>query len=179
MGALAYKLPYTYEDYKHWEGRWELINGDAIAMAPSPFGPHQSLLLSIAFDIKQSLKKCGNKCFSYAELDYIVDEFTVLRPDISIMCEKIKEFIRTAPKMVVEILSPSTAIKDHTIKYEIYEKEGIEFYLIVDYNLKIVKLYKLIDFKYRKIEEKTEGSFELNLNDCKIKFNISSWWEMI
>ena len=179
MGALAYKLPYTYEDYKYWEGRWELINGDAIAMAPSPFGPHQGVLTNIMFDISSSLKKCKNRCFSYAELDYIVDEFTVLRPDISIVCQKIKEFIRIAPKMVVEILSPSTAIKDYTIKYEIYEKEGIEFYLIVDYNLKIVKLYKLIDFKYRKIEEKTEGSFEVNINDCKINFNISNWWEMV
>lgn len=30
--ALAFKLPYTYEDYRHWEGDWKLIEGEAVGV---------------------------------------------------------------------------------------------------------------------------------------------------
>ena len=32
---------YTYEDYVHWEGRWELHEGHPIAMSPMPVPKHQ------------------------------------------------------------------------------------------------------------------------------------------
>jgi len=36
--SSAQLLPrYTYEDYKLWEGDWELLEGVPSAMAPSPF----------------------------------------------------------------------------------------------------------------------------------------------
>ena len=38
--APKYQPHYTVDDYQHWEGDWELWNGVAVAMAPSPFGPH-------------------------------------------------------------------------------------------------------------------------------------------
>ena len=177
--SLAYRLPYTYEDYQMWDGDWELINGDAVAMAPSPFGPHQNLLVNIAADIRNSLKKCNNNCFAYVELDYIIDEFNVFRPDISVVCEKIKDFIRTPPKLIVEILSKSTALKDTTVKFETYEKEGVEYYLMVDYELKSVKLYKLIDYKYQKIDDKTGGQMKADINGCIIDFDIDDWWEVL
>jgi len=177
--SLAYKPLYTYEDYKMWEGDWELIDGNAISMAPSPFGPHQGIMGKILFDINLGLNRCKNGCFVYAELDYIVDEFNVLRPDIAVTCNKIKDFIKIPPKLIVEILSPSTAIKDEKVKFEIYEKEGVEFYMMVDYNLKKVKLFKLINFRYRKIDEKTDGIIKIEINGCEIEFNINEWWEVI
>jgi hypothetical protein len=47
--SLAEKyLPYyTYEDYKQWEGNWELINGIPYAMAPSPLKKHQLVAVRI------------------------------------------------------------------------------------------------------------------------------------
>jgi len=36
MGALDYREYYTKADYAQWAGDWELIDGVAYAMAPSP-----------------------------------------------------------------------------------------------------------------------------------------------
>ncbi len=177
--SLAYKLPYTYEDYKHWEGDWELIGGEAIAMAPSPIGPHQAILSAIIIDIGNAVKKCEKSCYIYAELDYIIDEFNVFRPDITLTYQKVVDFIRTPPKMVIEILSPSTALKDTTIKFQTYQKEGVEFYMMVDYTLKQVKLFKLIDYEYKKIADSTDGSIEIQLDGCTITFHIDEWWKML
>jgi hypothetical protein len=32
---------YTYDDYVHWEGLWEIINGIPYAMSPTPTLRHQ------------------------------------------------------------------------------------------------------------------------------------------
>lgn len=44
--APRYQPHYTVEDYRQWEGRWELMGGVAIAMSQSPFGQHAKLLES-------------------------------------------------------------------------------------------------------------------------------------
>ena len=49
MGALDYEEFYTVADYRLWKGDWELINGVAYAMAPSPTVTHQSLSTNIAY----------------------------------------------------------------------------------------------------------------------------------
>ncbi len=36
-----YQPHYTVEDYRQWKGDWELWYGTAVAMSPSPFGPHE------------------------------------------------------------------------------------------------------------------------------------------
>ncbi len=177
--SLAYKIPYTYEDYKHWKGDWELIQGEAVAMAPSPIGAHQNLLITIGANIKASLDTCKKPCYVYAELDYIIDEYNVFRPDIALTCQKVSDFIRTPPKMVIEILSPSTALKDTTVKFQTYQKEGVEYYMMVDYNLKQVKLFKLIDYEYKKIADRQSGVMEIAIDGCTMTFHIDEWWKLL
>jgi hypothetical protein len=36
MSAVKLLPHYTYEDYCHWEGRWEVIDGISYAMIPAP-----------------------------------------------------------------------------------------------------------------------------------------------
>ena len=179
MSNLAYEIRYTYEDYKQWEGDWELIWGQAIAMAPSPFGPHQGIMSEIVFDLKSSLQQCNKECFVYAELDYIVDEETVVRPDVLVSCQKIRDFAKKAPLFIAEVLSPSTAIKDQNIKFSIYEAEGVRYYMIVDYNIQKVKLYKLIGGKYQKVAEEIDGEMRVDFDGCELIFNIDRWWQVV
>ncbi len=179
MSNLAYQIRYTYEDYKQWEGDWELIAGQAVAMAPSPFGPHQAIVSEIIFDLKSSFEKCDSHCLVYTELDYIVDEETVLRPDVLVSCQKIKDFARKAPEFIVEVLSPSTAIKDKNIKFSIYEAERVPYYMMVDYKIQKVKLYKLIDGKYQKIAEEIDGVMRVDFKGCELVFHIDRWWQVV
>ncbi len=46
---------YTYEDYKSWEGRWELIDGIAYAMAPAPYPKHQRVVSHIWRELDKNL----------------------------------------------------------------------------------------------------------------------------
>ncbi|HIP51427.1 MAG TPA: Uma2 family endonuclease, partial [Campylobacterales bacterium] len=83
MPPLAQAIEYyTYDDYTHWEGEWELIDGIAYAMAPSPMISHQAIAGEITFELVSSVRKCKD-CLVVIEQDWKVDEMTVLKPDIS------------------------------------------------------------------------------------------------
>jgi len=69
MGLLRDDFPhYTYDDYKIWEGNWELIDGIAYTMAPSPIFEYQD----ISGNIHLELKKCKKlQSYSCLRLDNI------------------------------------------------------------------------------------------------------------
>jgi Uma2 family endonuclease len=157
---------YTYEDYKRFEGDWELIEGFLYAMAPSPFGIHQKIMANLIYLFKEELDEC--ECDIYPELDYIVSENTVLRPDLAVYCEEIEKYPKTTPKIVIEIVSSSTANKDEKIKFSIYEKEKVDYYVLVYPDFKKVKIYKNKD-KFDKVYE-GDGKVKFELCDIEIDF---------
>ena len=162
---------YTYADYSLWEGDWELIDGYPHAMAPSPFGVHQRVQMefSIAIGIELKKKSCG--CEAFAELDWIIDDSNVLRPDLMIACgERVDKHLEYAPVWIVEILSPSSGMRDQIIKKEVYALQGVRYYLIADPDKKTVIMYELKNGEYIL---KTDPTFELT-DHCSISLDTNA-----
>ena len=181
--ALAQKIipNYTYDDYVHWEGRWELIDGHPIAMSPLPIPKHQRITIEIASVFLSALKKSGCKeCKVYDPLDYKIKEDTIIQPDVLIVCEKInKAFLDFPPALVVEVLSPSTAIRDRHTKYEIYQQQGVRYYLIVDLDKNAIEIYSLQNSSYVLQNPNTENEFDFMLHEgCAITVDFKELdWE--
>lgn len=78
------------------------------------------------------------------------DDYVI--PDIMVTCDK-KNLKGGSyfgiPKFVAETLSPATALRDRTIKKDIYESCGVEEYWIVSPKEKAVEIYELNEGKYR------------------------------
>jgi Uma2 family endonuclease len=75
----------------------------------------------------------------------------VVQPDLLVVCDPAKispRGIEGAPDLVVEILSPSTAGKDVTRKWWLYEAAGVQEYLIVDPAEKVGRLLHLVAGRY-------------------------------
>ena len=53
------------------------------------------------------------------------------------------QFLRAVPNLVVEVLSPSTAKRDRTEKKEIYARNSVEEYWIVDPSRRTVTVFRL------------------------------------
>ena len=125
MGALRLEdLPhYTYDDYKAWEGRWELIYGVPYAMSPSPIISHQEISGKIFLELNKKLNDC-KQCKSILATDWIISNDTTVCPDNSVVCEMNEKdsFITKAPAIIFEVLSPSTKKKDRTTKYELFQQ---------------------------------------------------------
>lgn len=142
MGATKMLPHYTYDEYRNWEGNWELINGIPFAMSPAPQPKHQRISANLQAEFRMALKQCG-VCNVYGPIDFKISEETVLQPDLLIVCGEItRQYLDFAPSLVVEILSPSTASKDRLYKYEIYQTQRIPFYLIVDPESEQVEIFE-------------------------------------
>ena len=68
----------------------------------------------------------------------------ILQPDIAVVCNKnqiVPKGCQGAPTLVVEVLSPSTALKDYKEKFDLYQRFGVDEYWIVDTANKMVHIY--------------------------------------
>ncbi len=179
MGALDYKyLPnYTYDDYLHFEGKWELIDGVAFAMSPAPMKKHQKVSSKISWVLEEMLQDC-ERCEAYLPIDYKISETTVLQPDNSVLCDDASDasYITKAPLIIFEILSKSTAMRDMNLKYEIYQQEGVKYYIIVNSEDSMVKLYKLSAGKYIKEGDFDKQKYTFEIEDCRLEFDFSKIW---
>ena len=162
---------YTYEDYRQWEGDWELIDGIPIAMAPSPVSEHQILMVEIARELSTSLEKC-DECYVVVEEDWIVDSETVVRPDISVVCGRLEEFIQKPPYLIVEIVSPSSAYKDERVKFALYEEEKVEYYVLMYPKECKARIFRLKSGKYDKVGDFIEEVAELE-GECPITIDFA------
>jgi len=135
---------FTYRDYKTWpdEERWELIDGIAYDMSAAPMIRHQGLSGELLRQFATFLK--GRPCRVFAApIDVLLprpgqddDEADcMVEPDLVVVCDRSKigeRYIRGAPDLVVEILSPSTTKKDLNEKFGLYERVGVREYWVVE-----------------------------------------------
>ncbi|MCH9739302.1 MAG: Uma2 family endonuclease [Epsilonproteobacteria bacterium] len=179
MEALKYEnfQYYTYDDYKEWDDRWELIDGVPYAMAPAAYPKHQSVVFKIGKELDKNLK-CSNKtCEIYiSPVDWKISENTIVQPDVALFCEETnRQFFSKTPPLVVEVLSKATALKDVTTKYNLYEQQGVLYYIIIEPNTELSDIFKLVDGEYQLLKKATkEDSFEFELSDeCQTEVDFS------
>ena len=164
---------YTYKDYSAWEGDWELINGYPYAMSPSPRMKHQLTGKKIVRSIDDSLvnnKTCS--CQAVYELDWIIDDSTVVRPDIMVICGPLDgDFLRYPPTLIVEILSETTRFKDRHTKFDLYQQQGVKHYLLADTIKETVEIFELKDNQYRSNDSLKVFDFQ---GKCQVAIELNS-----
>ena len=167
---------YKSTDYEMWEGRWELIEGIPYAMTPSPNYRHQTISQEIARLLGDALDDC-EQCRAVLPVDWRITEDTIVQPDNMVICfQPAGKFLTRAPSLIFEILSESTAHKDRHVKYAIYEREGVNYYCIIDPENSVAKIYHLSSGHYVKQIDATEESYLFDLGASHIDFDFSRIW---
>ena len=132
------RVKITYQDYLQLpeEQRYEVLEGD-LRMVPAPDVPHQEVLSRLNDIFGDFIKRQGLGKVYFAPMDVILDEDTVVQPDLLVIRKERlsilkREGIRGAPDLVVEVLSPSNAHRDRGIKRQLYGRYGVQEYWLVD-----------------------------------------------
>ena len=164
---------YTYEDYVLWGGDWELIEGNAVSMAPAPMRVHQQIARELLIAIEENISEECDACEVLYEVDWRISNDTLLRPDIVFVCnDDGDKYLTKAPKIIIEILSPSIAKKDETLKFNIYEDEKVEYYILVYPDDLRAKVYKLKDDKYSKVADFTNENLVFEDIECELELDF-------
>ena len=143
---------YTVADYMNWpdEERWELIDGVAYDMSPAPTIKHQNIAGSLYSLLREKLK--GKTCQPFiAPVDVVLSEIDVVQPDVIVVCDPTKiteRNIQGPPDWVAEVLSPGTARKDLREKKALYQRSGVNEYVVFDPVQAWVQRFVLVDGVY-------------------------------
>lgn len=132
--------------------RCEVIN-NTLYMSPSPTTDHQRILFDLAYQLRFAIKDTDLGEVFIAPCDVYLDAAqSVVQPDIVFVKNNRRNIVQKkgiygSPDLVIEILS-SNKNYDKKKKFELYERNGIEEYIIVDTDTKDVLHYLLINSKY-------------------------------
>lgn len=172
--AHRYLPNYTVDDYQTWEGDWELWQGIPVAMSPSPFGRHQKIAARLVTVLSNAIEASRCDAVVLAEIDWIISNHTVVRPDVVVLCGDAPErHVESAPAIVAEILSDTSQQCDREAKFELYQENAAGFYLILDPDQSALQAFELgVDGCYQPM--KTAETLELGICDhCKLEMNIT------
>ena len=96
------------------------------------------------------LKRIGVRLFEEdGDGPHTVD--TLVEPDLTVICDpsKLDKYgCKGAPDLVIEILSPSPWRHDCLVKYNLYQRAGVQEYWIVDAEKQVVLVHTLEEGQY-------------------------------
>ena len=126
----------SIDDYLNFEllsdTKHELIDGEIIAMTGASVN-HNIISLNIASELRTNLK--GSSCQSFmADVKLKVNQ-DFFYPDVMVVCSKDNEsdIYKTAPVLIIEVLSKSTRKLDHTYKRLRYQNiHSLEEYVLIE-----------------------------------------------
>ena len=130
---------FTIEDYYALpdDQRVELIDGVFYDMA-APTVEHQLLTGSVHAQFLAFIRRKKGKCIplvSPVDVKLDADNKTMVQPDVIVVCDRERITEKTVlggPDFVLEVVSPSSVMKDYIKKAAKYEAAGVREYWIVD-----------------------------------------------
>jgi Uma2 family endonuclease len=116
-------------------GRYQLIGGQAVAMAPEPV-EHAHVKFQVAKALDAAIFEAKVPCRAFlAGVGVKIDDATVFDPDALVNCGapiSRGSLIAPNPVIVVEVISPTSTRRDLAVKFTNYFRHpGVQHYLVV------------------------------------------------
>ena len=140
----------TYADYAALEegAPYQLIDGELV-MSPAPTVLHQLVIWRLGTRLFNHVETHELGIVVGSPIDVYLSDTETYQPDLIFISDERRDritepYIKGAPDLVVEVLSPSTGYYDLTKKRRTYEAAGVKEYWIIDPKEKTVEiLYNL------------------------------------
>lgn len=132
---------------------YEIIGGKKF-MAPAANPIHGSIIGRLYAFLCSYLDAKNAGYVFVDDVDVYLQDGPLFKPDLIVVLEENADIIDWrkgiygAPDMLVEVLSKSTRKNDLTIKKDIYERNGVREYWIIDPYMKAISVYLLREGKY-------------------------------
>lgn len=153
MAQLKTRPRKTVDDYmKLPEGTLaELIEGE-ILLSPSPKARHQRIVSNLHFALRQFVEARRLGLVLDSPMDVHLPSGAVVQPDVIFVATAhlsiVKDWIRGAPDLLIEVLSPESVDRDRFTKRDLYGANRVKEYWIVDGEASGVEVLSLSGDRY-------------------------------
>jgi Uma2 family endonuclease len=141
-------LPITQAEFEEWsaacdtidDNHYEFLYGCVVAEPPARW-PHGKIDGSMTYRLAAHVEARGLGLVLGSSQGFALPSGDTVQPDTAVILNDTwaaapppvrNRFLTIVPDVVVEILSPSTARVDLRVKRDIYERNGVREYRIVD-----------------------------------------------
>ncbi len=127
--------------------RYEAIEG-ALCATPAPSVRHQWISFNLERELDRLLVQAAHGLVFHAPVGVEFPQTEEgVQPDIVFVSTARStivhdDWIRGAPDLVIEILSPTTAERDRDLKRKLYQREGVGEYWIVDPEAESIEIWR-------------------------------------
>ncbi|WP_296916651.1 Uma2 family endonuclease [Polaromonas sp.] len=125
--------------------RHEFLDGDVVAMACAE-DRHVTVSMNVAFALRQHLSGSPCRTFMSDMRLHVAAANSYFYPDVLVTCSPLdlaSSIVKTEPKLIVEVLSPSTAAFDRGLKFSQYRRlASLEEYLLIDLDSRSADSYR-------------------------------------
>ena len=149
MGQAAQKTIFTAADYLVWESaqldRHEFLDGEVFAMAGAE-DRHVTVAGNLYIALRQHLS--GSPCRTYMSdmRLHVATANSYFYPDVLVTCSALdldSAMVKTEPRLIAEVLSPSTAAYDRGVKFSHYRSlASLQEYLLIDLDTRSTDGYR-------------------------------------
>jgi Uma2 family endonuclease len=149
MGQALPKTRFTPADYLAWEPaqveRHEYLDGEVFAMAGAE-DRHVTVSMNLAFALRQHLSGSPCRTFMSDMRLHIAAANSYFYPDVLVTCSALdvaSPMVKTEPKLIAEVLSPSTAAYDRGLKFSHYRSiASLEEFVMIDLDTRSTDVYR-------------------------------------
>jgi Uma2 family endonuclease len=143
----------TYDDYLQFPDdgkRYEILDG-VVYMSPSPSPQHQYAGKRLQRVLEAYFEADGQHVVFDAPLDVILANDDIVQPDLVVAkrSQISKRGVEGAPRLLVEVLSPSNVAFDRQAKAARYLVRGVEHYWILDPMHRTLECFRLGNDEYQ------------------------------
>lgn len=152
MGLPKLKNKISVADYLEGEKvsqiKHEFIDGEVYAMAGTSKS-HNRVIKNLLNKLENHLR--GSDCEPFfVAIKVFSEKFNrFYYPDLIVVCgeDNESEYFTAKPKLIIEVLSPSTALTDRREKMFVYkELASVEEYILIEQNRMYAEIYRRRDF---------------------------------
>ncbi len=175
----------TYQDYLEIPEepgyRFEILDG-VLIKEPSPSVIHQRVSRRLERILEDYFGEidAGGEVFD-APLDVTPIDYNVVQPDILYVASDQQSIVKDthidgAPKLVVEIISPSTHRKDRLKKMQIYQRAGVQHYWLVDPEERTLECFALRDGLYARVAAGMDDEVVEHPDFAGLSIDLKALW---
>jgi len=164
--ATAYKTlqtsqrPLTIRDFESFPddgNRYEIMGG-LLSVSPSPTLQHQRIVLRIALALQRYFEEVHIGEVFIAPVDVELSMYDIVEPDVVVVLDanaSVKQTKRIvgAPDVVVEVISPSSELRDRARKAALYAMNGVLEYSLVDPSTRMFDVLALQGSDYTRLDQ--------------------------
>jgi len=139
--------------------RYEVVDGELL-VTPSPRLLHQRALGELLFRLAEYVRETGIGEVFFSPSDVEFDSRTMVQPDLFVVPLNEGRRLRDWSEiqrllLAVEVLSPSTARYDRLTKRRVYQRQGVEYW-IIDIDARVVERWRPGDERPEILAERLE-----------------------